>query len=76
MKFYCNKLMRVSLSETFVVSSESALRLISRLLRDVAVCRLFGLGSEVETEGLEMMLSIAAHLMETIDEESEANRSE
>jgi hypothetical protein len=76
MKFYCNKLMMVSLFETFVVSSKSSLRLISGLRCDGVICRLFGLGSETGTEGPGMMLSGGVCLMETIEEESEADRSE
>jgi hypothetical protein len=49
--------MTVSLSEAFIVSSESRLRLISRFLFDGVICQLFGLGSETGTEGSEMMLS-------------------
>jgi hypothetical protein len=66
--------MTVSLSEAFIVSSEPRLRLISRFLRDGVICQLFGLGSETGTEGSEMMLSGAVRLMETMDEESEADQ--
>jgi hypothetical protein len=66
--------MTVSLSEAFTVSSESILRLISCLLGDGVICRLFGLGGEMGTEGPEMKLCGATSLMETIDDEPEADR--
>jgi hypothetical protein len=66
--------MMISLFEPFISSPESSLRLMSCLLRDEMICRLFGLGGEMGTEGLEMRLSIAACLMETIDEGFEADR--
>jgi hypothetical protein len=68
--------MTISLCECFIVPSESSLRLISRLLYDEMIYRLFGLGGDTGTEGPEMMLSGAARLMETTDEESEADRWE
>jgi hypothetical protein len=40
------------------------------------IFRLFGLGGEKGTDEPEMKLSGAARLMETIDDESEADRSE
>jgi hypothetical protein len=66
--------MMISLSGAFIVSSESSLPLISCLLRDGAVCRLFGLGGEMGTVGAEMKLSGATCLMERIDQESEVDR--
>jgi hypothetical protein len=66
--------MTVSLPEAFFVSSESSLRLISCLLRDGVICQLFGLGGETVIDGPEMKLSGAPCLMETINEESEADR--
>jgi hypothetical protein len=74
MKLYWDKLMTVSLSEVFIMSSMSSLRLISCLLREWVICRLFELGGEMGAEWPEMKLSETARLMETIDEESEADR--
>jgi hypothetical protein len=68
--------MMVLRSEAFVVCSGSSLPLISSPLCKGVTCRLFGLGSEMGTEGPEMMLSGAICLMETIDAESEADQSE
>jgi hypothetical protein len=48
------------LSEIFIVSSKSRSRLISCLLRDGVIFRLFGLGSKMETEGPGTKLSGAA----------------
>jgi hypothetical protein len=67
-------LIPVSASEAFIVYYESSLLLISRLPRDKVIYRLFGLGGETGTQWREMMLSGAAGLMETTDEESEADR--
>jgi hypothetical protein len=49
------------------------LRLISSLLRDEVIFRLFGRCSEMETDISDMELSGAADLMETIDNECEAD---
>jgi hypothetical protein len=66
--------MIVSLSEAFIMSSESRLRRISCVLRDGGIGRLFGLGGEMSAERREMKLSGACHLMDTIDETSEVDR--
>jgi hypothetical protein len=49
LKFYWYKLMTFSLPEAFTVSFESGLRLISCLLRDGMIYRLFGHGGEIWT---------------------------
>jgi hypothetical protein len=49
MKFYWDKLITVSLSEAFIVSSESSMRLISCFLRDRVIHRFFGLAGEMGT---------------------------
>jgi hypothetical protein len=73
MKLCRDKLITVWLSEAFIVSCEWNLALISRALPDGVICRLFELSGEMGTGGPEMMLSEAARLMETIDDESEAD---
>jgi hypothetical protein len=65
--------MKISLFKAFIVFSESNLQLISCFLRDGAIYRLFGLNSAIGTEEPEMKLYGATCLMETIDEESEAD---
>jgi hypothetical protein len=62
--------MTVWVSETFIVSSESGLRLILYFILDGVINRLFGLGCEKGTELPEMKLSGAPRLIKTIDKES------
>jgi hypothetical protein len=71
---FLRKLMTVLLSEAFIVYSESNLPLISHFLCNIVICRLFGLGREMGTEGTEGMLSGEVCLMQTIDEEHEADQ--
>jgi hypothetical protein len=68
--------MTVSPSEAFIASSEPSLRLIPCFLRDGVIGRLFGHCDERTIEGSKIKLYGAAYLMETIKEESEADRSE
>jgi hypothetical protein len=66
--------MRVSLSEAFILFSESSLPLVSCILRGGVTFKLFGYGGEMRTQGPEIMLSGAASLKEMIDNEPEADR--
>jgi hypothetical protein len=60
--------------EPFIVFSERSFRQLSCLLRDEVICRLSGLAGEMGTAGPKMKLFKAAFLVETTDQEREADR--